>query len=162
MKHFTIALFLSAMVFTPVFAQNKVADETAVRKVVDDVGTAFIKKDLNAFGSFFVKSPELYCQVYTEDGMVILAHGWEAMTRMMGNSMKDNSPSSDAKMMASDYKIHIKGAAAWLSSHTDWVLPGGKKGFSRDFIVLEKQQGTWKIAALTSQNYAEGKFVEVK
>ena len=138
------------------------ADETAIRKVLDDSGIAFSKRDLNAFGSLFIKSPELYYQVYTGDEMVILAHGWEAMTRMVGGYMKDNPPSNDVKMMASDHKLHIDGAAAWVSAHNDWVLPGGKKGFSRDFIVLEKQQGTWKIAALTSQNYAEGKFVEVK
>ncbi|MBC8111334.1 MAG: nuclear transport factor 2 family protein [Verrucomicrobia bacterium] len=162
MKCLSIILFYSLITLTAAFAQNKTADETAIRKTLTDARAAYDKKDLSAFTAFFVKSPDLYFQIYAERQMIILAHGWEAMNRMEGGYMKENPQPNTDKIIETAYKVYINGNTAWVSSTNEYQAPDGKKSFSQDFIVLEKQQGIWKIAALTSQNYAEGKLVEVK
>jgi ketosteroid isomerase-like protein len=162
MKILRLALFFSVISLTSAFAQNKTADETAIRKTLSDCRSAFDKKDLNTFTTFFVKSTDLYYQIYAGGQMIILAHGYEAMTHMVGGYMKDNPQPNTDKIIETDYRVHINGNTAWVSANNEYQAPDGKKAFSRGFIILEKQQSTWKIAALTSQEYAEGKLIEVK
>ena len=162
MKTLVLVSFLTFVNLSSAFAQNKSADETAIRQTLTTARSNFNKKDLTAFTSLFVKSPDLYYQIYTRSGEVILAHGYDAMTHMIGGYMKSNPEPITVKMTESDFKYQIKGNIAWVTSITEGELPDGKKESSTDFILLEKLQNTWKIIALIGQEYNNGKLIEVK
>lgn len=164
MKTILLSLLLSVTTLltssTALFAQNS-GDEAAIRKVLTESGAAFDKRDLTGFASYFMKSPNLYYQVSTADGQLIVAHGWEAMTHMVGAHMKNDANDFKGEHGASDFKVHTAGTMAWVTATSHWDLPGGKSNGS-DLLILEKQSGQWKIIALTTQTYADGKLVVVK
>ncbi len=164
MKTMLLSLLLSVTTLmvssTALFAQ-KSGDETAIRKVLTESGAAFDKRDLTGFASYFVKSPDLYYQVSTADGQLIVAHGWEAMTHMVGAHMKNVADDFKGKHSASDFMVHTSGTMAWVTATSHWDLANGKSNGS-DLLILEKQSGQWKIIALTTQTYTDGKLVVVK
>ena len=145
---------------TATFAQQS-GEEAAIQTVLTTSFDAFGKRDLTGFAAYFIKSPDLFYQVHTAEGQVIVAHGWEAMTHMVGNHMKNDPNDFKGKHSLSDFRIHVQGNMAWASQTSRWELPAGiHKG--SDLVVLQKQSGQWKIAALNTQTYAEGKLVVVK
>ncbi|QHW00035.1 YybH family protein [Spirosoma endbachense] len=145
---------------TVTFAQQS-GEETAIQQVLTRSFDAFGQRDLTGFSAYFVKSPDLFYQVYTIEGQLIVARGWEAMTHMVGNHMKNDPNDFKGKHSLSDFQIHVQGQMAWVNQTSRWELPGGVYKGS-DFVVLQKQAGQWKIAALITQTYAEGKLVVVK
>ena len=167
MKTILLSLLLSAALlttFTTCVSAQQSGDEAAVRKTLDASLTTFNKRDLTGFAALFVKSPNLYYQVYTTEGQLIMAQGWEAMTHMVGGYMKSNPKPS--KTAISDYRIHINGNTAWVNA-TNHSEMAGQKSQSRDLLIMEKQAGNgsaprWKIAALTSQAYTDKKLVVIK
>ena len=164
MKTTLLSLLLSAAAlttFTTNVSAQKSGDEAAVQRVLDAARSAFDKRDLTGFTDLFVKSPYLYYQVYTSDGQVIMAQGWEAMTHMVGGHMKSNPKPSQTKASMNDPHIHINGNTAWANATNHWEVDG-QKNQSRDLLILEKQGGQWKIAALTSQTYADKKLEVVE
>src|SRR5438128_2053872 len=74
---------------TVTLAQHS-GEEVAIQKVLTTSFNAFIERDLNGHGTYFVKSPDLFYQVYTADGQLLVAHGWEAMMHMVGAHMKND------------------------------------------------------------------------
>ncbi|MBD2705763.1 DUF4440 domain-containing protein [Spirosoma sp. BT702] len=145
---------------TVTFAQQS-GEEAAIKKVLTTSFDAFGKRDLDGFAAYFVKSPELFYQVHAADGQLLVAHGWEAMTHMVGGHMKNDPNDFKGKHSLSDIRIHTQGDMAWVSQTSNWASPrGASKG--SDILVLQKQSGQWKIAALTTQTYAEGKLIVVK
>ena len=169
MKTTLLSIFLSAIMLTAsstgTFAQ-KSGDEAAIQRVLQESRDAFGKRDLAGFARCFVQSPDLYYQVMTADGQLIMAQGWEAMNHMVGGHMKNDPDAFKGTHTVSDSKITIKGNTAWVHLTSHWNIPG-QPGTSRDLLILEKQAASgsspqWKIAALTTQNYADGKLAVVK
>ena len=164
MKTILFSLLLSASALTAsttvTFAQ-KSGDEAAIQKVLNESRAAFGKRDLPGFAAHFIKSPTLYYQVYAGEGQLIMAQGWEAMTHMVGGHMKNDADAFNAELTASDTRIHVNGNMAWVTQTGHWEK-AGQKSQSRDLTILEKQANQWKIAALTSQTYTDGKLVMVK
>ncbi len=159
MKHLfiTLALSATALMATPAIVHAQTAetanhDDATIRKTLDDRGTAADKRDLNAFASFFVQSPDLYYQITTADNKVLLARGIDNMKKMVGGYMKTAPPATDSTKPAS-VNLRIAGNVAFAS----WSNAG-----NQDFLVLEKVGSSWKISALTSQYFNTGNFVEVK
>lgn len=73
MKTLLLSLMLSATALTAsttvTFAQ-KSGDEAAIQKVLNESWAAFGKRDLPGFAAYFIKSPNLYYQVYAAEGAV--------------------------------------------------------------------------------------------
>ncbi|WP_221392860.1 nuclear transport factor 2 family protein [Dyadobacter sp. NIV53] len=162
MKTLSNRLFLVLLIFgiaTETFSQTA-SQEEVIKEILTKTRAAFDNRDLDKFASYFVKSPDLYYQITTADGAVLMARGWEAMTHMVGGHMKDNPEPAKDKYTLTDYQIHINGNNAWVNAN------GNSKndGLSRDFIVFEKQDGSgqWKVIALTAQAYPAGKLVVIK
>jgi ketosteroid isomerase-like protein len=144
---------------TVTFAQQS-GEEAAIKKVLTASFDAFGQRDLNGFTAYFVKSPDLFYQVHAADGQLLVAHGWEAMSHMVGGHMKNDPNDFKGKHSLSDIRIHVQGTMAWVNQTSNWVsLNGTHKG--SDILVLQKQSGQWKIAALNTQVYADGKLVVV-
>jgi hypothetical protein len=164
MKTILLSMLLSIVSLiastTVTFAQPS-GEETAIQQVLTKSFDAFGQRDLTGFAAYFVKSPDLFYQAYTTEGQLIVAHGWEAMTHMVGNHMKNDPNNFKGKHSLSDFRIHVQGTMAWVNQTSRWELPGGVSKGS-DFVVLQKLSGQWKIAALITQTYAEGKLVVVK
>jgi hypothetical protein len=169
MKTILLSGLLSAILLTvstaTLYAQ-KLADEAAILKVMNDSRTAFDKRDLPTFSAYFVKSPDLYYQVYTADGQLIMAQGWEAMTHMVGGHIQNEPKPLKEMGKLSDVRIHINGNTAWANGTSHWDGPG-EGNVARDFFVLEKQASNgsapqWKIAVLTTQAYPKEKLVVVR
>lgn len=169
MKTTLLSSLLAAILLTISTATSyaqKSGDEAAILKVIHASRTAFDKRNLTEFAACFVKSPDLYYQVYTGDGQLIMAQGWEAMTHMVGGNMKaEPKPLKDMGKL-SDVRIHINGNTAWANGTSHWDGPG-EGNVSQDFFVLEKQVNNgsspqWKIAVLTTQNYPKEKLIVVK
>jgi ketosteroid isomerase-like protein len=169
MKTILLSVLLSALMLTVsstgTFAQ-KAGDEAAIQKILKEMSDAYGKRDLAGFARYFAQSPDLYYQVLTADGQLIMAQGWEAMNHMVGGHMKNDPDAFKGTHTLSDTKITIRGNTAWVHYTSHWNIPG-QPGVSRDMLILEKQAANgsspqWKIAALTTQNYAEGKLAVVK
>ena len=164
MKTLFILLALSATTLLATTVRAQSADEKALRKTVDDSRAAFDKRDLNAFVTYFVNSPDLYYQVTTGDHQLILAHGFENMKKMVGGYMKDNpTPAKAGSFKTTDLRLRVNGNVAFLSGNS---VDSSSNESSQDFIILEKQAGNgsgaqWKISALTAQYYEMGKRIEV-
>ena len=162
-----LALSATTLVATTVRAQSAAPadrDEKAIRKTIDDSRAAFDKRDLDAFASYFVNSPDVYFQVSTDDHEVILTHGFENMKKMVGDYMKGNpTPVPAGSFKTTDIRIRVHGNVAFMTGNS---LDSTTNEHSQDFLVLEKEGGNgsvpqWKILALTAQNYEIGKRVEV-
>lgn len=145
---------------TVTFAQQS-GEEAAVKKVLTASFEAFGQRDLNGFAAYFIKSPDLFYQVHAADGQLLVAHGWEAMTHMVGGHMKNDPNDFKGKHSLSDFHIHVQGNMAWANQTSSWELSNGTYKGS-DILVLQKQSGQWKIAALNTQVYADGKLIVVK
>ena len=145
------------------------ADEAAIKRVIYDSQLAFNKRDLKTFSGYFIKSPALYYQVRTGDNQLLMARGWEAMTHMVGGHMKNDPkefPANPTPIPATDVHVQVRGNMAWVDATTHWEA-AGKKGHSRDLLILEKQAGNgstprWQIAALTTQTYADKQLVVIR
>lgn len=90
-----------------------------------------------------------------------MAQGWEAMTHMVGGHMKNDPDAFKVEPTVSDTRIQVNGNTAWVTQTGHWG-EAGQKSQSRDLTILEKQANQWKIAALTSQTYTDGKLIVVK
>lgn len=93
MKTTLISLLLSATMLTVLSTRSLAqtsGDEAAIRQLVHHARLAFNKRDLKTFADYFVESPSLYYQVLTPDNQLLMARGWEAMTHMVGNHMKND------------------------------------------------------------------------
>ncbi|GAB3691357.1 hypothetical protein GCM10027592_09320 [Spirosoma flavus] len=124
---------------TVTFAQQS-GEEAAIKTVLTTSFDAFAKRDLNGFAAYFMKSPDLFYQVHTVEGQLIMARGWEAMTHMVGNHMKNDPNDFKGKHSVSDFRINVQGNMAWVSQTSSWELPTGiNKG--SDLLVLQKQSG---------------------
>lgn len=136
----------------------------AIRKTFDDSRAAFDKRDLNAFVSYFVSSPDSYFQVSTADHQVILAYGIENIKKMVGGYMQSHpTPAKAGSFKTTDLRVRVHGNVAFLTGNS---VDSNTNEHSQDFLVLEKQAGNgtaprWKILALTAQYYETGKRVEV-
>lgn len=147
-----LALFAFALVTTTTAqAQNK-ADETAIRKTLNELWTAADNRDLAAFASFFVNSPDLYYQITTADNKVLLARGIENMKKMVGGYMK-SAPAATTSTKPALTNLRIAGNVAFAN----WSNVG-----NQDFLVLEKTGDSWKISALSSQYFQPSNFIEMK
>ncbi|GAB3642818.1 YybH family protein [Spirosoma arcticum] len=132
---------------------------SAIRKTFDDSRAAFDKRDLNAFVSYFVSSPDSYFQVSTADRQVILAHGIENIKKMVGGYMQSHPSAAPAgSFKTSDLRVRVHGNVAFMTGNS---LDSTTNEHSQDFIILEKQGEAWKISALTAQYYETGKRIEV-
>lgn len=139
-------------------------EEATIKRVLYESHLAFNKRDLKAFSGYFIKSPSLYYQVLTPDNHFLMARGWEAMTHMVGGHMKNDPqdfPANPTPTPSTDTHIQIRGNIAWVDA-TGHFSMAGKKWNGRDLLILEKQAGQWKIAALTSQTYADKQLVVVR
>ena len=139
-------------------------DEKAIRKTFDDSRAAFDKRDLNAFVSYFVSSPDSYFQVSTANHQVILACGIENIKKMVGGYMQSYpSAAPVGSFKTSDLRLRVHGNVAFITGNS---VDSNTNEHSQDFLVLEKQAGNgsaprWKILALTAQYYEAEKRVEV-
>ncbi|MVM28458.1 hypothetical protein GO755_00335 [Spirosoma sp. HMF4905] len=160
-----IFLGCAALLFNIANGQNQPSasknEQTAIRQVIMDSKAAFDKRELNTFYNYFIKSPALYYQVYETSGQLILAHGWDAMTHMVSGYVKAHPEPSKAKYAQLDPRVQVNGSTAWVSANGEMDM-GGEKTNSREFFVLEKQGGQWKISAIIVQDYAKGKLITVK
>lgn len=160
-----ILLGCTALLFNVTYGQQQPSaskqEQVAIQKVLTDSKIAFDKRDLNTFFNYFTKSPALYYQVYEASGQLILAHGYEAMTHMVGGYVKEHPEPDKGKYAQLDPRIQVNGNTAWISGNGEMDM-GGEKTSSRDFCVLEKQGNQWKISVLIVQDYAKGKLIVVK
>lgn len=160
-----IFLGCTALLFTIAYGQQPSSaskqEQVAIQQVILESKAAFDKRDLNTFFNYFIKSPTLYYQVYEASGQLILAHGYSAMTHMVGGYVKEHPQPSKGKYAQLDPRIQVKGNTAWVSATGEMDM-GGEKTTSRDFFVLEKQSNQWKISAIIVQDYAKGKLIVVK
>lgn len=160
-----IFLGCTAFLFNITYGQQQPSaskdEQASIQQVIKDSKAAFDKRELSTFYNYFIKSPALYYQVYEPSGQLILAHGYSAMTHMVGSYVKEHPAPSKGKYAQLDPRVQIKGNTAWVSA-TGEIDMGGEKTTSRDFFVLEKQGSQWKISALIVQDYAKGKLIVVK
>lgn len=172
MKTILLSLLLSAAAlttFTTNVSAQKSGDEATIKRVLYDCRLAFNKRDLKAFSSHFIKSPNLYYQVRTADNQLLMARGWEAMTHMVGGHMKNDPkgfPANPTPLPSTDTHVQIRGNTAWIDETNHWES-AGKTWLSRDLVILEKQADNssmprWKIAVLTNQTYTDKQLVVVK
>lgn len=158
-------LGFTALLFTIAYGQQQSSaskqEQVAIQQVILESKAAFDKRDLNAFFTYFIKSPALYYQVYEASGQLIVAHGYSAMTHMVGGYVKEHPLPSKGKYAQLDPRVQVKGNTAWVSATGEMVM-GGEKTNSRDFFVLEKQGNQWKISAIIVQDYANGKLLVIK
>ncbi len=159
-----ICLGLLGLLFNVAYSQQQVKsskvlsqDEATIQKVLAGSRTAFQNRDSATFFNYFIKSPDLYYQVSTNENQLIMAEGWKAMTHMVGNYMKENPEPDKSKISTVNLKIHVNGNTAWVTDGFE-----GGSILSRDLLILEKQAGQWKIAALTSQQYKPNELIVVK
>ncbi len=155
-------LFATSLVTTSVHAQSSPEtsdrDETAIRAIVEGSRTAFDKRDLTAFASYFLNSPDLYYQILTEDQQMILANGIENMKKMVGGYFKAvPTPATPGSYAVTDVRVRVRGNVAYVTGNGE-----EDKAMSRDFMTLEKAGGVWKISSLISSYYGTGKLTEVK
>ena len=136
---------------------------SAVRKTLDDARAALDKRDLNTFASYFVKSADLYYEVTPglPDKDLAIAHGWDNMTKMINGYMLANPNPNTLPYVMSDYRAQVNGNAAFLNADGYDMMTDGKKNPWRLFVVMEKQNGIWKIASLLVHNYGEGRLLDV-
>lgn len=159
MKTLFISLVLSAAALLATTVRAQSGDEKAIRKTFDDSRAAFDKRDLNAFASYFVSSPDSYFQVSTGDHQVILAYGIENMKKMVDGYMQSHPSTAPAgSFKTTDVRVRVHGNVAFMTGNS---LDSNTNEHSQDFLVLEKTGGVWKILALTAQFYETEKRVEV-
>ncbi|AUD00802.1 nuclear transport factor 2 family protein [Spirosoma pollinicola] len=160
-----ILLGCAAMLFNITNGQQQPTvskqEQAAIQQVILDSKAAFDKRNLNTFFNYFIKSQALYYQVYEASGQLILAHGYPAMSHMVGSYVKEHPQPSKGKYAQLDPRVHVNGNTAWVSATGEMDM-GGEKTSSRDFFVLEKQGSQWKISAIIVQDYAKGKLIVVK
>ncbi|ADB39513.1 nuclear transport factor 2 family protein [Spirosoma linguale] len=158
-----LALSVSGLVvFTTSVSAQQSGDEVAIRKVIDDFMLAEDNRDSKAVIAHFVQSPGLYFQVTPGDGRVVLAHGYENVVKIVGGRLQDMANVKPPKHTISRYTTHINGASAWVTFTLTAEMPDGEKVNSCQFSVLEKKAESWKIAAMTWQDYADDKLIEIK
>ncbi len=166
MKTILLSLALSAVALmaNPTTTHAQSGDETAIRKVIDDLRVAFKKRDLPAFSNCFTKSADLYSEstpgLPTVDLMV--THGYDTWIKGVSDYFKLVPTPGTSTFSSTDFRLRVNDTSAYASDGAIETMLDGTKNMSRVFYVFEKQDGTWKIASLISHGYRDGKLVESK
>ena len=139
---FLLPLFLAI----PLNAQDT-ADETSLKKIIEDETLAFANADLAAWSDFFVHEPYLRWSV----SATMAFDGWDALYNGAKSFLESQSGRKDAdalhQITRSDWNIHIIGDMAWVKFAQ---LTEGDAAAVQQFRVLERSNGKWRIAMLVA------------
>jgi hypothetical protein len=148
MKNIFLTLFLLAASLSAANAQS--ADEAAIRKAIEAESEAYhTNPDRAAFISYWHITPETRL-VYT---------GLDGGGIFTGNDMKMAAekgqfpPADQASREFTNYVVRTSGNLGWASFDQKNTLPNGEVHTMREFRMMEKVGGAWKIVSSSVHEY---------
>ena len=127
-------------------------DSIDVMKAIDDESAAFWNKDYDAWASHLVHAPYTRIVGWWKTGGISVKEGWDAISAGMKKTMHDSpKPNVTASRVRRDnINLQVRGAVAWVTFDQYGLDTGDKRmdmpGLSRETRVLEKVDGSWRIA----------------
>ena len=126
-------------------------DETDIVALLDREAKAFWDKDFAAFADCFVHAPSTRRLGWSPLG-IVNTPGWDKIAERMQKLMRENpTPNPSAAALRRDnLNINVNGDLAWLTFDQTSIATGDRQmdmpGISHEARVMERQDGTWKIA----------------
>lgn len=146
MRKFTISTAFILIAFIA-YAQN---DETAIKNVLRTETETYYKRDLQAWKSLWVQDAQVNRNFISKYGM-FTNNGWDSIAALRERMFKENPKPIPIQLKNANYTIRQNGNMAWVEYDQDLFYPeldtSNGSGFSREYRVLVKQNGQWKIAS---------------
>jgi hypothetical protein len=142
----TLLLTLSCLLASLPMLHAQTADETAIKQVIEAETRAWQARDVAAFKSCWHIQP--YFAVFTSG-----PDYHASITPEMFNSLTSEGMGNGSVCTNSNYRISVKGNAAWSAHDQVDTSPQGEKRYSHEIRILEKINGAWKIVGSSVHAY---------
>ena len=150
--------------FSPSYAQTPSvsADEEAIKKVALASTDAYVNRDFNTYINLYVDAPTTTSIVTPNNypGLVVSTTDFQKISKG-SKTWFEASPQSEMKVEKRDnFIIRINGNMAWIIyDQNNVMVKSGAKIKSKEFRVLEKRNGDWKISATSAiWNFAKTEY----
>lgn len=127
-------------------------EEKAIMEVIDGESAAFWNKNFDDYASYWVQEPYIRTLGWWQAGGVTVVSGWEERAKRTKAHM-EASPAPNAtanSVVRKNINLRIYKDVAWMTFDQYGEDTGDTlmdmPGLSRETRILEKQNGTWKIA----------------
>lgn len=127
-------------------------EQAAIMAVIEGESTAFWDKDYDKWASYWVQAPYIRTMGWWKDGGVTVVEGWDQRAaRSKHNFTASPDPNATAtRVRRENINMRIYKDVAWLTFDQYGEDTGDKlmdmPGLSRETRIMEKHDGTWKIA----------------
>ena len=130
-----------------VYAQN---DDVAIKKVIKAETESYFKRDLKTWSSVWVHDAQVNRKFISRYGLYA-NDGWDSIAALRERMFREKPDPIPIQLKQANYIIRSNGNFAWVEYDQDLFYPGldtsTGAGFSREYRVLVKQNGQWKIAS---------------
>lgn len=129
------------------YAQN---EDTAIKNVLKTETETYFKKDIQKWKSLWVQDGQVNRSFISKFGLYT-NNGWDSIAALRERMFKMNPEPIPIKLSNTNYTIRSNGNMAWVEYDQDLFYPGldtsDGSGSTREYRVLVKQNGQWKIAS---------------
>lgn len=130
--------------------QTPAAEEEAIKKVIIAETEAFWNKDFEQLSNCWVQEDYVRVMGWWQDGGVTVRKGWSVIGGRMEQLMLDHPEKNNQQVTRENFNIRVRGDMAWVTFEQYGKDTGEKAmdmpGLSYETRILEKHNGTWKIA----------------
>jgi tetratricopeptide (TPR) repeat protein len=146
MRKFTIS---TAFIFITFIAYAQTED-AAIKNVLKMETESYFKRDLQTWTSLWVHDGQVNRNFISRFGL-FTNNGWDSIAALRERMFKEDPKPVPIQLKNTNYTIRSNGNIAWVEYDQDLFYPGldtsNGSGVSREYRVLVKQNGQWKIAS---------------
>lgn len=134
------------------FTNNSEIEKKAILKAIEDETRAFYSKDHSKWSESYLHSSKVFW-VCVEPDVTLRASGWDDLSLFVAGWMKENPKPIDyekSKFEQNNVQMTIEGNIAFVSMNGSNIQPDGNIRFINGSRTMIKENGIWKILAMTS------------
>lgn len=146
MKHI-VAVIISLLFVNITFCQQGTPDETAIKQLLEKEAATWRSGDVKGHADCWTIKPYSRILVSTGDSNVL-----DIPPVVMINPPAQ-SVGQGGYAILKNIKMSIHGNDAWVSHDEESVGKDGKKSYSYEIRILEKENGSWKLVAQSIHIY---------
>jgi tetratricopeptide (TPR) repeat protein len=146
MRKFAIS---TALIFIALIGNAQNGD-AAIKRVLKAETESYYKRDLQTWTSLWVHDAQVGRKFISRYGLYA-NDGWDSIVALRARMFKEKPDPVPIQLKQYNYTIRSNKDLAWVEYDQDLFYPdldtSNGSGFSREYRVLVKQNGQWKIAS---------------
>lgn len=125
-------------------------EKTAIIAVLKGETAAAFNRDYQEWQSFWLHENDIEkSYIDYPNNKMSNSTGWGEISRFVKKYIEDHPEPAPVPKLADDFKVRLYGSGAWVSYNQH----DAKVGFKREFRLMEKHNGEWKIAGMQTIIY---------